>query len=162
MKKKIYIICPVRIATPEQTKAIQRYVYELEYQGHEVFWPARDNPYEGVDDIGMKICYANAQAIKDCDEVHIWYDSASQGSLFDMGIAFVLGRPLRIINGPLDTSNTKNFARVLTKWAEDSEFIDKLIEHPSGKWEPQYQEYFKRKAEEERKRREVERNNGTA
>jgi len=87
---RIFIICPVRNAESEVTRAIGAYVARLEAAGHEVHWPARDT--DQTDDHGIFICITNCDAIIDADEVHIWWDLASVGSKFDLGMLFALLR----------------------------------------------------------------------
>ena len=92
---KIYLICPVRNITEEQQKGIKRYVYETEQSGDVVHYPPRDVNQD--DPLGVNICKLHRQAVKDCDEVHIFWDSTSKGSHFDFGMAFALGKPIKLI-----------------------------------------------------------------
>ncbi|MDO8574742.1 MAG: hypothetical protein Q7R61_00450 [bacterium] len=108
MKKKIFVICPVRRpkvgflkhilqsvvwlffgAEDEWTKnqnAIKKYVLWLEAKDYDVYWPARDNPFQKTDKNGADICGYNREKMFWADEVHIWYDKNSVGSIFDIGM----------------------------------------------------------------------------
>lgn len=104
---KIKIICPVRKGTPQE---VTDYVAMLEHQGHKVHFPPRDTNQNDV--TGVNICLNHFHAISEADEVHIWYDPTSQGVHFDLGMAFVLGKPLKLINDPPDNSD-KSYIKVI-------------------------------------------------
>jgi len=99
IKKKIFVICPVRNADKATNEKILRYIERLEKQGHTVHWPPRDT--DQSDPVGNKICLTNMTEIFKADEIHIWYDPASTGSHFDLGGVFmlveVLGYEKRVI-----------------------------------------------------------------
>src|SRR5208337_4579267 len=107
---KIFLICPVRNATPEETKAIQDYVADLEVKGHQVYWPARDT--DQVDSIGLRICKDNRKAIKEADVIHVWWNPNSTGSLFDLGMAFMSDKPIAVVNG-VESTVGKSFNNLL-------------------------------------------------
>ncbi len=127
---RIYLVCPVRQATPEQTAAIREYVAKLEAQGHCVHWPARDTVQED-DTNGWQVCEENARAIIEADEVHVWWDPRSQGSVFDLGIAWALRmlafyppawarEPILVLANTFDVPPGKCLEKVLRRWAEES------------------------------------------
>lgn len=87
-KKKVFIICPVRKPDKETKRKIRQYVKKLEKQGCQVHWPSRDTDQK--DPVGLQICKTNSQAILEADEVHIWFDPTSKGSVFDFGVYFAL------------------------------------------------------------------------
>ncbi|MDI6821135.1 MAG: hypothetical protein QMD65_03090 [Patescibacteria group bacterium] len=93
-QKRIFIICPVRHISEEVRKTIEKYVAQKEKEGSEVYWPFRDTDQN--DAVGFRICCDNGRAIFRADEVHIWYDKESQGSIFDVGMLFMAS----IIIGP--------------------------------------------------------------
>lgn len=109
---KIFIICPVRNVTPAQKARIEAHVAKLEAKGHEVHYPPRDTMQD--DPIGLNILRQNSMAVEDADEVHIFYDKASEGSKFDIGVAFTCNKKFRLIN-PEDVQQTehKSFENVL-------------------------------------------------
>ena len=112
--RKIFVVCPIRrphveflrriLQTVFQTlfgiedrwtktqNAIKACVAKLEEEGHEVYWPARDNPYQNTDKIGIQIITFNRQKMLWANEIHIWYDKGSVGSMFDIGMFFALVR----------------------------------------------------------------------
>jgi nucleoside 2-deoxyribosyltransferase len=93
---RIFLICPVRYASEEQTTGIARYVLAQEQvEGNVVHWPARDTMQNQG---SLKVCEDNRFAMEHADEVHVWYDPNSQGSLFDLGMAFAMGKPVVLVN----------------------------------------------------------------
>ena len=99
MKKKIFIICPVRNIGDAVRGEIAGYVQGLETAGYSVHWPPRDT--DQSDPVGNRICLVNMRAAFEADEIHIWYDPDSTGSHFDLGGVFtlieVLGRKKRVV-----------------------------------------------------------------
>lgn len=89
-KNKIFVICPVRNVKPKINKKIAAHVAKLEAEGHEIYWPYRDNPYQKTDSVGTQIIAFNRVLMCRADEVHIWYEKTSTGSIFDIGMFFAL------------------------------------------------------------------------
>lgn len=85
---KIFLISPVRNITKKERIEIGEYVAKLERDGHIVHWPIRDTDQD--DEIGLRILKDNYSAMEQADEIHIWWNNKSQGSVFDFGMAFVL------------------------------------------------------------------------
>jgi len=111
---KIFVICTVRNATPEYKQKLEDYVANLERNGHEVHLPHRDTDQTAR---GFDICTQNMNAIIAADEIHIFYNKESQGTHFDMGVAFALGKKIVIVeNEPL--TEGKSYQRMLTEWEE--------------------------------------------
>lgn len=110
--KKVFIICTIRTATKKYIDKLESYVYDLESRGFDVYAPHRDtNQF----DLSYDICRQNMRGIVDADEVHIFYNSKSQGVHFDMGMAFALGKKVVVIeNEPL--TNGKSFQKMLIEW----------------------------------------------
>lgn len=109
---KIFIICTIRSATQEYIDKLEAYVSKLEENGCNVYAPHRDTNQNAI---GYEICKQNMQGIIDADEVHIFYNSKSQGTHFDMGVAFALKKKIIIVeNEPL--TEGKSFQRMLTEW----------------------------------------------
>ena len=111
---KTFLICPVR--GHEMNETIN-YVEKLEAEGWEVHWPPRDTNQH--DPTGYRICKDNYKAIYRADVVHIVYDPTSQGSLFDLGVAFALRKPLVILND-IELTEGKSFANMMTAWSEQN------------------------------------------
>lgn len=121
----IYIICPVRRATDEDRRAMEAYAEALEAEGNHVHLPHRDVDQTN-DDGGVRICLEHREAMRLCNEVHVWLlpgQGLSEGSFFDLGMAFMLagefadghwGRlKFKIANGRLDRTEHKSFQNVL-------------------------------------------------
>jgi len=109
----IFIICSVRGATPEYRQKLEEYTRELE-KHHPVYLPHRDTDQAKS---GLAICSANATAIQMADEVHVFYSPDSQGTHFDMGVAFALKKPIKVVETG-EIPEGKSFARMLTEWAD--------------------------------------------
>lgn len=148
MKRKIFLISPVRMIDTETYDAISAYVAKLEVEGAKVYWPYRDT--DQTDPHGWTICTRNRSAILDADEIHVWYhfwhdkDHASVGSIFDFGMIFALigvgwCKKVVIANPEAVTLQArKDFRNVLVKAQEEMEeffalreMIHKSARHPS-------------------------------
>ena len=97
MKRTTFLISPVRGA---DMSALAKVVERLEVDGWSVYWPARDTNQS--DESGLRICRDNLNAIARSAYVHVVWDGASQGVLFDLGRAFALDKPV-VINGVVYT-----------------------------------------------------------
>ena len=113
--KKIFIICTVRGATPEYQKELEDYVDLLEADGVDVHLPHRDTNQNAR---GYDICNQNANAISMADEVHIFYNPDSQGTHFDMGVAFSLNKKINVVKSP-EYGPGKSFMRMLSEWQQE-------------------------------------------
>ena len=158
--KKIFIICPVRRPNVEFLRrvsqivfktlfsiedgrkktqnAIKAYVVKLEKEGYEVYWPARDNPYQNTDKIGIQIITFNRHKMLLAEEIHIWYDKKSTGSVFDIGMFWALVnigsfKKFVIINRE-ETKPTphKSFENVILTLAKE---FDNPVANGLTKWE---------------------------
>jgi len=125
VKRSIFLICPVRGASPEVTERVRAYVAGLEADGHQVHWPPRDTAQD--DPIGTRICRDNARAMLAAEEVHVWYDASSQGTIFDAGMLFMSVVMLDfwkriVVANPEDltpTDGKKSFNNVLLALAKE-------------------------------------------
>lgn len=108
---RLFLACPVRGIDPSQSKSV---ALSLEAEGFSVHWPPRDT--EQDDDSGYRICKQNLAAIQAADLVAVIWDGQSQGVLFDLGMAFALGKPLKIISLP-DSIAGKSFQNMARVWA---------------------------------------------
>lgn len=128
MGKKVYIICSVRGATEEVRQKLEDYTVDLESKGYDVHLPHRDTNQENT---SMGICDQNVAAIKWADEIHIFFNKDSTGSYFDMGAAFALDKPIKVIENEsfevVDENGkyVKSFARMLSEWNVRSNFGNK-------------------------------------
>ena len=108
---KTFLIAPVR-GYPSDTHAA--IVKKLESEGYEVHWPARDTN-QNDDPTGLRICTDNAAAIGSADIVHVVWDGKSQGVLFDLGVAFALGKMVIPVNLPPETVE-RSFGNLVRAW----------------------------------------------
>jgi hypothetical protein len=106
---RVFLICPVRDVIPEERAEIAAYVAAQEAMGRRVYWPARDTPQDGD---GFDICAANRAGMEPADEVHVWWSVKSEGSRFDLGMAFALRKPIRLAR-PVAATAGKSFNNVL-------------------------------------------------
>lgn len=113
---KVFIICSVRNVTKEYRNKLEDYTKKLESQGYEVHLPHRDTDQNAS---GFEICMQNMNAIKNSDEVHIFYNSDSKGTHFDMGVAFALNKKIKVIENEIYDSRIKSFAKMLDEWSNN-------------------------------------------
>jgi hypothetical protein len=110
------VICSVR--TGADKEYIEAYVKALEDAGHRVFYPGRDT--EQVDATGgIRICKDNHHSFRECYEIHVIFHPESQGTLFDLGLCFAMGKPLKVVN-PLEPTAGKSFKNMILKWQEEN------------------------------------------
>jgi hypothetical protein len=109
--KTSFLICPVRGVDPQVS---QGHVAQLEADGYRVHWPHRDTDQDDL--AGLRICRDNMMAIAAADVVHVIWDGKSQGCLFDLGIAFALGKSIIPLSLPPE-SEGKSFQNMIRAWA---------------------------------------------
>lgn len=73
---------------------VEKIVRELEREGCNVYFPARDTP-QGNDVDANMILQCNYNGLKNADIVYCYWDGTSQGTLFDLGMAYALGIPVQ-------------------------------------------------------------------
>jgi len=111
-KREDFLICTVRNATGEQRAAQEGYVSSLEAEGIRVYWPPRDTDQD--DPIGLRICSDNRAAMEGADVVRVVWDPESQGSLFDLGMAFAMRKPIYLVNRKdIKPTEKKSFTNLL-------------------------------------------------
>lgn len=125
-ENKIFLICPVRNITEEQKKLINNYVSDIEEQGYLIHNPNRDTNQK--DNIGFRICKDNGTAVAESQSIHIFYDSNSRGTLFDLGMSYYLKKPLVIANKDTVLWNREDFGdNVILDWEGKTKENNKLI-----------------------------------
>lgn len=133
---KIFIIGPVRNITIEEETLIRKYVYDLKNTSHKVHWSVED--VDQNDPTGCRICSDNRKGMEDSDEVHVWWNPESQGSIFDLGMAFAFNKIIVIVNtnyqGPTPISQIG-----FDKCRENLEIIKESAEI-QFEWNPNSQE----------------------
>ena len=113
---KVFVICTVRKANKGYIDKLNRYVHELEIGGANVHLPYRDtNQLES----GINICKQNREAILNSDEVHIFYNPDSQGTHFDMGMAFAFQKKIHVIEN-IKYKEGKSYPRMIDEWEKDN------------------------------------------
>jgi len=108
---RIHIICPVRGVTDKQQWEIDNYCDNLEKEGHVVH-----NPKYAVnqsDPTGYNICQGHYSSMVLADRVDIFWISESKGSHFDLGMAFALRKPLKLVKLFDDDSANKSYVKVI-------------------------------------------------
>nr|MCR5553896.1 hypothetical protein [bacterium] len=93
-----------RNATQEQKTWIENFVKEKYNNGYQIHAPhlhTRQTDLFG----GYSICRQNAEAVASSQEVNIYYDQSSTGSVFDLGVAYALHKPLKVLNRDQITFN---------------------------------------------------------
>lgn len=70
------------------------YGRKLEELGNEIYVPILDTDQTAS---VSEILRNNLNGVKWADEVHVIWDLSSQGTIFDMGCAYALGKPIFIL-----------------------------------------------------------------
>lgn len=109
--KPAFVICPVRNGVPKEAEEL---VNELEREGMLVHFPPRDTDQD--DNTGLRICQDNRAAIEAASVVYVIWDGQSQGTLFDLGVAFALRKPVIPVRLP-PPSHGKSFQNMVREWA---------------------------------------------
>lgn len=94
-KKKAFLVCPVRNVSEDYEDEIKRLKETLETE-YDVHCPPYDTNQD--DPYGTRIICENKNALKKSDEVFVFYDPESEGSLFDFGVAAYLDKPIYFLN----------------------------------------------------------------
>lgn len=116
MIRHIFLIRPVRGCTPEMQSIVESIKgTEPEFS---VYDPATDTAQD--DPTGYRICQDNELAIRMADEVWFVWDGKSQGCLFDLGMAWAIGKPLKVMYCPPPTTG-KSFQNMAREWNLRSE-----------------------------------------
>lgn len=106
-KKLVFLISPVRNTEPE---TLQHVVDWLERE-HIVYWPMRDTEQTAT---SLQICEQNRAAIKSADLVYVFWDPNSEGTVFDLGMAFAMQKEVRVINpNDVEVTEGKSFENFL-------------------------------------------------
>jgi RNase H-fold protein (predicted Holliday junction resolvase) len=121
----IYIICPVRKIKKEEQSIIEAYVKKLEKdKNNKVFLPFRDVD-ETLPDV--EIVRIEAEAIKNADEIHIYWQDESKGSHVDLGLAMADGKKKFVLINELKPSKEKSYINVILDLVEKSKRPTSII-----------------------------------
>lgn len=130
--KKIFLICPVRNATSEQKQWIENFVQEKTNDGYTIHAPhlhTRQTDLFG----GYAICTQNAQAVASSSEVDIYYDQNSTGSVFDLGVCYALGKPLKLLNGEeITLRDADSIDRIVKNWPYQYEQLRLVLDEKAN------------------------------
>lgn len=111
---KYFLICPVRGHDPKEFQD----VYDKEIaKGNTVYWPPIHTNQD--DPTGYRICIDNRKAMRKADAILFIWDGKSTGSLFDLGMAFQMEKPIIVVSMPPATEG-KSFQNMVAEWSEDS------------------------------------------
>ena len=121
------------------------YAEQKEKEGHRVFFPALDDAkFKST----LEILETNRKRMQGADEVHLFYDGKSHGTIFDFGMAFAMGKPLFIVymndksivdgmkeyawlfkgeSGHFGAEDMNNKAWVTRRYYQDFEDLDKSV-----------------------------------
>lgn len=114
IENKIFLICPVRNATKNQKKWIENFVKEKYVVGYIIHAPHLHTVQSDLFG-GYAICKQNAEAVATSEEIDIYYDQSSTGSVFDLGVAYALNKPLVLLNKEEIIFNDNDFTDLLIK-----------------------------------------------
>lgn len=112
-KNRAFLICPVRNISSPDLDIISRWVSMAQVQGLAIYWPYRDTNQQ--DPSGLRICKDNRKAIEESDIVFVYWDGLSQGSLFDLGMAFAFRKRIIPLSLPQLTPG-KSFQNMVIDW----------------------------------------------
>ena len=82
--------------------------------GAHCHFPPRDVNQEDTE--GWAICTAHLAAMMKVDEVHVFWDVNSKGSHFDLGMAFALGKKIRLVKLFAPDLEGKSYVQVIRRW----------------------------------------------
>lgn len=74
---------------------MKKYSEEKAKEGDICLMPAFDDHPADVQE--LQICANNLMAMEHCDVVHIFWDGRSTGTIFDLGMAFALRKPVKLV-----------------------------------------------------------------
>lgn len=112
LEERVFIICSVRDTPPKEKEFLDNYVNNLENKGYKVYYPPRDTNQNDL--CGLNICLENKEAIRNSTQVHIYWNSKSEGSRFDFGMMFMAEKPIKLINKTkIKRTPYKSFQNVL-------------------------------------------------
>jgi len=114
---KGFVICSVRGQSEEYRVKLELFVSNKETHGWVIHLPHRDTDQKAK---GYDICKQNAEAIKNADKVFVFYNPESQGTHFDLGVAFALNKPIEIIES-VEYGEEKSYPRMLQEWVDTFE-----------------------------------------
>lgn len=101
--ESFFFISPVREINEGEGKILKNFKENAKKAGYKVHFPLEDTNQQ--DNIGLRICKDNREAIRAKDAVVFYYNKKSEGSCFDCGMAFYLDKPFLILNHEMIDKN---------------------------------------------------------
>ncbi len=95
--RAVCIICPVKDISQAESSYLDEFVSGLKREGYSVHYPPDDTQQD--DKVGLAICTQNKTGMKKSREVRLYWTPRSEGTRFDLGMAFMAEKPFAIING---------------------------------------------------------------
>jgi len=121
-EKDTFLISPVRGITDEEKDFLDDYVKHIETTtGKGVHYPLYDTDQE--DSIGLYICRQNRDGIRNSNDVSVYCNPTSNGSMFDLGMTFMAEKELKVINPVILDGSNSPVARFL-RWYALSKFLN--------------------------------------
>lgn len=117
---KGYLIHPVQ---GHQFSEVEKFVRMIEFCGIDLYVPMRDTRQD--EDV-IDICRANGAAIREADICFIVWDGRSFGCLFDLGIAYAIGKRVMVLDSPAPVKDSKSWAEFINKFCEGGEMCPKI------------------------------------
>jgi len=81
------------IGSTQYLNKMADYVEKKRKEGHEIKVPYFD--FSNLSE--LELCKRNLEMIKWADEIYVFWDRRSMGTIFDFGMAFALNKPIKII-----------------------------------------------------------------
>ncbi len=98
---EIYMLCPVRKATPEEKEFLEAYKQEMIIRGFRAHYPATDTNQE-ADLGGYRICMDHCEEEERAAQIHTFWNPNSTGSYVDLGTCLYLhwkeNKKIKVIN----------------------------------------------------------------
>lgn len=111
-EKEIYLVSPVRDVSYEEKKFLDHYVSDLEQRDITVHYPLRDVNQD--DESGLRILAKNKEIMENSKEVRVYWTGKNDERLFDLGMAFILEKPITLINREdVKRTSHKSFENIL-------------------------------------------------
>ena len=131
-EQRIFLISSVRNASSDEIAKVTKYIDSLKSRGFKVYYPYIHTFQE--DPSVLNIMTTNKFIIKHSDNIHIYYNVESMGSVMDLGMTFanekklVLANPEVLRNKILDYTSifVKKYSNHTLKYGQ-STFIDKMF-----------------------------------
>ena len=108
-ENSIFIISPVRNLEPSVFAKLLQQDDHYSKLGYRVHIPYRDTIQT---ENAINICLTNIEEMKKSDFILVYFDEASIGTIYDLGVAMGLGKEIKLINHVYRTEN-KSFNNVL-------------------------------------------------